>query len=50
MTTMFTVGRGDLRRTAWRDAAPVPLAHGQARLRIGPFALTSNNVSYGAFG
>ena len=50
MTTMFTVGRGDLRRTQWRSAAPVPLAPGQVRLRIGPFALTSNNVTYGAFG
>jgi hypothetical protein len=50
MTTMFTVGRDDLRRTRWRETAPAPLAAGQARLRIGPFALTSNNVTYGAFG
>jgi len=50
MTTMFTVGRSDLRRVAWRDAPPQPLAAGQARLRVGPFALTSNNVTYGAFG
>jgi hypothetical protein len=50
MTTMFTVGRDDLRRVAWRETAPSPLAAGQARLRIGPFALTSNNVTYGAFG
>jgi len=50
MATMFTVGRSDLRRAQWRDSAAVALAPGQARLRIGPFALTSNNVSYGAFG
>ena len=50
MTTMFTVGRDDLRRVAWRETPTVPLAAGQARLRIGPFALTSNNVTYGAFG
>ncbi|MGZ8258938.1 MAG: DUF2855 family protein [Caldimonas sp.] len=50
MTTMFTVARADLRRTAWRESAAAPLATGQARVRIGPFALTSNNVTYGAFG
>ena len=50
MTTMFTVGRADLRRTQWRDIAQVPLAPGEARLRIDLFALTSNNVTYGAFG
>ena len=50
MTTMFTVGRGNLRRTQWRDAAPVALAPGQVRMRIDLFALTSNNVTYAAFG
>ena len=50
MTTMFAVGRSDLRRTHWREAAPVALASGQARFRIELFALTSNNVTYGAFG
>jgi hypothetical protein len=50
MTTMFTVGRDDLRRIAWRETPGAVLAAGQARLRIGPFALTSNNVTYGAFG
>jgi hypothetical protein len=50
MTTMFTVERGDLRRAQWCEAASAPLADGQVRLRVGPFALTSNNVTYGAFG
>jgi hypothetical protein len=50
MTTMFAVGRSDLRRTHWRDTPPVALAPGEARLRIDLFALTANNVTYGAFG
>ncbi|HEV7577464.1 MAG TPA: DUF2855 family protein [Caldimonas sp.] len=50
MTTMFAVGRSDLRRTHWRETAQAPLAPGEARLRIDLFALTSNNVTYGAFG
>jgi len=35
MTTMFTVGRDDLRRIAWREHAASPLGPGQARLRTG---------------
>ena len=50
MTTMFTVERGNLRRTHWREAAAAPLANGQVRLRVGPFALTSNNITYATFG
>jgi hypothetical protein len=50
MSTMFTVGRAALRRSQWCERTPAPLEDGQARLRVGPFALTSNNVSYGAFG
>lgn len=50
MTTMFAVGRSDLRRTQWRETPPVPLAAGEVRLRIELFALTANNVTYGAFG
>ncbi|HSC64301.1 MAG TPA: DUF2855 family protein [Caldimonas sp.] len=50
MTTMFTVGRRDLRRTQWRETPPAALAAGEARLRIDLFALTANNVTYGAFG
>jgi len=50
MTTMFTVGRGDLRRTQWRETPPAALRAGQARLRVDLFALTANNVTYGAFG
>jgi len=50
MTTMFAVGRKDLRRTRWLETAPAGLRPGQARLRIDLFALTANNVTYGAFG
>jgi len=50
MTTMFAVGRNDLRRTRWLETPPVALRPGEARLRIDLFALTANNVTYGAFG
>jgi hypothetical protein len=53
MTTQsFIVQRTNLRNTRWieDDAASVPLADGQVRLRIANFALTSNNITYAAFG
>jgi len=50
MTTMFAVARDDLRRTQWLDTPPVALRPGEARLRIDLFALTANNITYGAFG
>ena len=50
MTSTFTVDRKDLRRSRWVEAAAAPLADAQVRMRIDRFALTSNNVTYGAFG
>lgn len=50
MTTTFTVGRTELRRTHWLEAAAAPLEADAVRLRIDRFAFTSNNVTYGAFG
>ena len=50
MTATFIVGRTDLRRTRWQEQPAVPLAEGAVRLRIDRFALTSNNITYGAFG
>jgi len=50
MTTMFAVGRTDLRHSEWRETARAALRPGEARLRIDLFALTANNVTYGAFG
>src|SRR5688572_3296017 len=48
----FLVQRNDLRQTriAGDPAATLPLAPGEVRARIDLFALTSNNVTYGAFG
>jgi hypothetical protein len=50
MTTTFTVGKEDLRRTGWQERPEAPLDPGAVRLHIDRFALTSNNISYGAFG
>ena len=50
MTATFTVSRKDLRRGRWLEAPTPALGPGQIRLRIDRFALTSNNVTYGAFG
>ena len=50
MTATFTVGRTDLRRIHWLDTPSAPLEAGAVRLHIDRFALTSNNVTYGAFG
>jgi hypothetical protein len=46
----FIVKRDDLRQARTVDETPALLSPGQARLRIDCFALTSNNVTYGAFG
>jgi hypothetical protein len=50
----FLVSRSDLRASrliADPDAPPArPLADGEARLRIDRFALSSNNITYAAFG
>lgn len=42
--------RTDLHRVRTVDASPGPLAPGDARVRIETFALSSNNISYAAFG
>jgi len=45
------VDRGDLTKTAFADTDPqVPLAEGEALLEVESFALTANNVTYGAVG
>ncbi len=47
------VERNDLRKTRWVDddaIAGAPLSPGAVRFRIDGFALTSNNVTYAAFG
>src|SRR5450631_1445488 len=50
MTTTIVVDRGDLHRARWVSTDPTPLAEGTARLTVDGFALTSNNITYGAFG
>jgi hypothetical protein len=49
---MFTVLKSDLHQTTFDtdSAACAPLADGHIRLRINSFALTSNNITYAAFG
>jgi len=48
----FIVQRNDLRTTRFVEdsAALAPLPDGHVRLRIASFALTSNNITYAAFG
>jgi hypothetical protein len=46
----FLVRKNDLAQTRLRHAPAAPLAAGQARLRIGSFALTANNITYARFG
>lgn len=48
----FTVRLDDLRAVRAFDdgAATRPLAEGEIRLRVGPFSLTANNVTYGVIG
>ena len=50
MTTRFIVERKALQTTRWERADAQPLADGTVRLRIDHFALTSNNITYAAFG
>lgn len=49
-TTDLLVRKDDLSATRLRNGEDAPLADGQVRLRIDSFALTSNNITYAAFG
>ena len=46
----FEVDRDDLHRSRVLETSPRPLADGEARVGIAGFALTSNNITYAAFG
>ena len=50
MTVTFIVERKNLRAGRWVHTERAPLEAGAARLRIDSFALTSNNITYAAFG
>ncbi|MCP4818568.1 MAG: DUF2855 family protein, partial [Shimia sp.] len=44
------VDQADITKTTLQEVADVPLADGQARMKIKRFALTANNVTYAATG
>jgi len=48
--TEFLVRKDEISRTELRTVDEVPLAADQVRVRIDQFALTSNNITYAAFG
>ena len=50
MPTAFHVDRSELRSGRWVESERKPLADGEVRFHIDSFALTSNNVTYAAFG
>ena len=49
-TTEFLVRKNQLQQTRVRESAEVALQSGQVRLQVERFALTSNNITYAAFG
>ena len=49
-TLDFLVQKDKLQNTGVRETPHAPLAEGQVRVRIDKFALTSNNITYAAFG
>ena len=49
-TTSLLIRKDQLAATRLHTAADQPLADGQVRVRIDSFALTSNNITYAAFG
>ena len=51
MTTHnFLVQKDKIQHAVLREAPDLPLADGHVRIRIDKFALTSNNITYAAFG
>lgn len=49
-TTTLLVRKNDLANTRLATVEDTPLADGQVRVRVEAFALTSNNITYAAFG
>lgn len=49
-TQTFVVRKDRLQSSELRSLPAAPLAEGQVRVRIDSFALTSNNITYAAFG
>jgi hypothetical protein len=50
MPLSFQVCKGDFSKYQYSKASQQPLATGEVRLSIDRFALTSNNITYAAFG
>ena len=50
MSTSFVIQKSDLHRAHWLRRPLAPLAEGEVRLHVDAFALTSNNITYAAFG
>src|SRR6478672_1671006 len=50
MTATFIVERAKLTNAHWMHTEPAALTEGAVRLRVDAFALTSNNITYAAFG
>ena len=49
-TTYFLVRKDKLSHAELRELPDIPLKNGQIRLAVDKFALTSNNITYAAFG
>lgn len=49
-TSRFLVRKDQLSRTEWEIEPDAPLQAGEIRVHIDRFALTSNNITYAAFG
>jgi hypothetical protein len=50
MSTQLLVRKDQIATTQLHDEPDAPLADGQVRVRVESFALTSNNITYAAFG
>ncbi len=50
MSKRFVVERTNLHQTRWVNSPPATLAEGEVRMHVDSFALTSNNITYAAFG
>lgn len=49
-TLEFQVRKTDLHQTRWQDTPLADVHEGAVRVRVDAFALTSNNITYAAFG
>ncbi len=49
-STQLWIRKNQLATTQWHTQTEAPMVDGQVRLRIEHFALTSNNITYAAFG